>query len=60
MNFNYVPVHFYQTSKHNWKKLLDSADKKWLSQGSSLPDKIKTNQKVIVPGLNLSLFFNLG
>jgi maltooligosyltrehalose trehalohydrolase len=40
----------------NWRKLLDSANEEWLGPGSPLPEKIETDQALIVSGRSFALY----
>ncbi|MFH7030817.1 MAG: malto-oligosyltrehalose trehalohydrolase [Heteroscytonema crispum UTEX LB 1556] len=46
MNFNQQDVTFKPNlTGNNWRKILDSADEKWLGSGSHLPEKLSLEQQ---------------
>jgi maltooligosyltrehalose trehalohydrolase len=59
MNFNQNDVSFSPNfSQKNWRKILDSADEKWLGKGSLLPEKLG-GETVTVRSHSFALYENL-
>ncbi|MGH9753265.1 MAG: malto-oligosyltrehalose trehalohydrolase [Blastocatellia bacterium] len=57
MNFDRREAEFNASlPSGGWKKLLDSADEKWAGLGSSLPERIETDQALTISGLSLALY----
>jgi maltooligosyltrehalose trehalohydrolase len=50
MNFHTSEIQIHpETTNDNWRKILDSADKKWLGEGSKLPETINSKQELTIP-----------
>jgi maltooligosyltrehalose trehalohydrolase len=57
LNFNKQQVTFTAAlPQGNWKKILDSADSKWIGAGSTLPDKITSEQQLTVKPQSFALY----
>ncbi|TAF34561.1 MAG: DUF3459 domain-containing protein, partial [Oscillatoriales cyanobacterium] len=57
LNFNQQQVAFTpELPQGNWKKILDSAEAKWMGPGSTLPEKITCDQELIVTPHNFALY----
>ncbi|MEG4336796.1 malto-oligosyltrehalose trehalohydrolase [Microcoleus sp. D3_18_C2] len=57
LNFNTQDVTFTATlPQGNGHKILDSADEKWMGSGSSLPEKITSEQKLTVKPQSFALY----
>ncbi len=57
LNFNKQQVAFtVALPQGNWKKILDSADVKWMGAGSTLPEKITSQQELTVKPQSFALY----
>ncbi len=57
LNFNKKQVAFTAALPNgNWKKILDSADAKWMGAGSTLPDKITSEQQLTIKPQTFALY----
>ncbi|HEX2867172.1 MAG TPA: malto-oligosyltrehalose trehalohydrolase [Ignavibacteriales bacterium] len=57
MNFNDMEVAAYvPTPKGTWKKVLDSADEKWMGYGSQMPEVLDKMQDVTIKEFSLALY----
>jgi maltooligosyltrehalose trehalohydrolase len=60
MNFGDRAATFEADShSQNWQKILDSAEKKWLGTGSTLPEKLKAQESAEIPPQTLALYQTL-
>jgi len=57
LNFNNQQVAFNAALPDgNWQKILDSADAKWMSAGSTLPEQIKSEQELTIKPQSFALY----
>lgn len=57
MNFNQNNVNFRpQVALDGWRKILDSADVKWLGNGSTLPETVNNEQNITVRSQSFALY----
>lgn len=57
LNFNKQQVDFTAAlPQGNWKKILDSVDAKWMGAGSTLPEKITSEQELTVKPQSFALY----
>jgi maltooligosyltrehalose trehalohydrolase len=57
LNFNKQQVTFTATlPQGNWKRILDSADAKWMGAGSTLPENIASEQELTVKPQSFALY----
>ncbi len=57
LNFNKQQVAFtVALPQGNWKKILDSADAKWMGAGSTLPEKIASEQELTIKPQSFALY----
>jgi maltooligosyltrehalose trehalohydrolase len=57
LNFNKEQVAFTAAlPQGNWKKILDSVDAKWMGAGSTLPEKITSEQELTVKPQSFALY----
>jgi len=57
LNFNEQQVAFTPAlPQGNWKKILDSAEAKWMGPGSTLPEKITSDPELIVTPHSFALY----
>jgi maltooligosyltrehalose trehalohydrolase len=57
LNFNKQQVAFNAALPDgNWKKILDSADAKWMGAGSTLPEKITSEQQLTIKPQSFALY----
>lgn len=57
LNFNKQQVAFSTAlPQGNWKKILDSAESKWIGAGSTLPEKITSQQELTVKPQSFALY----
>lgn len=58
MNFNHNEITFSNQAftNHKWKKILDSADTKWLGTGSPLPEKINSPQELTLVSQSFAVY----
>ncbi|HEX2961552.1 MAG TPA: malto-oligosyltrehalose trehalohydrolase [Ignavibacteriales bacterium] len=57
MNFNDMEVTSYApVPKGRWRKVLDSAEGRWMGKGSSMPDKLDKKQDVTIKEFSFALY----
>lgn len=57
MNFNDMDVTvFAPLPQGSWKKVLDSADGKWMGKGSSMPERLDKKQDVTIKEFSFALY----
>lgn len=57
MNFNVKDVTFKATPPSgNWQKILDSSEPKWMGSGSTLPDKLTSEQELTIKPQSFAVY----
>lgn len=56
MNFNDQDVTFKAPTSGIWRKILDSADTKWMGSGSTMPEKLMDEQEVTIHPQSFALY----
>lgn len=57
MNFSDMEVTaFAPLSEGRWKKLLDSADGRWMGRGSSMPERLENKQDITIKEFSFALY----
>lgn len=57
LNFNQQDVNFQaNVPSGNWRKILDSADTKWMGSGSALPEKLTSGQELTIKPLSFAVY----